>query len=212
MIFKIKSFYFLIFTFYFLPGCQSDTDTEDKFNGTQIYVDTISNVTVIEYENKMEYKINDSTTIPIIIQPSLGYIFPSHYNIDRDPLHKDKYWTPTGSDINVAEKLMIEYIENENRRMNCNDPRYCIVEIKNFIRQYFGIMNQQKEKIVCVNGFCHSPLSAFAKYLKEDIILVKNESRRKGCYFNIKINLEKEYCFDFRINSTWRVKSTASKN
>lgn len=70
---------------------------------------------------------------------------------------------------------------------------YKIKKLKNYKIQYVPYLNTLGEKEVWINGFCNESNTNW----KSEIITVMDGG---NCYFQIRINLEKESCYDIGTN------------
>jgi hypothetical protein len=104
-----------------------------------------------------------------------------------------KKWELTEKDIDNAEKLIMVCFENQkmgtvNRFVRKSPEDYC--------KQFVGAINFKGEKTIWVNCFCEKYKDDFEKW-KTEIVFVKDGG---NCYFNIKINVDKNEYYDLNIN------------
>lgn len=67
-------------------------------------------------------------------------------------------------------------------------------ELKHYFKQCIAVKNQNNEREVWINFVCNPKDVEELKYF---IIWTHDGG---DCYFNIKINLDKEECYDFWVN------------
>ncbi len=92
----------------------------------------------------------------------------------------------TAKTINILENKLSKQVDNNEIKIL---PEYLI--------QFFGYINENNEKIVWSNFFCSSFYNNSSVNYLEELISVDDGG---NCYFNVKVNLEKEEIFDLIIN------------
>lgn len=125
-----------------------------------------------------------------------GYIFSSDHFVFVDV--KGQRYRPDEKDINAAERLLKENLKSVNTPLINQDSKGCPVihkNIKKYVRQYVGVINENGDKVLWVNFVWKS--DADRKRLSEDI-----ETVLDGCshYWNVKINIDEEIVYDLRVN------------
>jgi hypothetical protein len=66
-------------------------------------------------------------------------------------------------------------------------------DYKSYYRQYVGYINGQNHKILFIISFCR-PVETWTKYLVQAL-------GGGSCFFEIKVNLDTKYTFDFYVNA-----------
>lgn len=104
-----------------------------------------------------------------------------------------KKWDITENDVNDAEKVIKICFENQkmgtvNRFLRKSPDDYC--------KQFVGAINFKGEKTIWVNCFCEKFKDDFKNW-KTEIIGVDDGG---NCFFNIKINVDKNEYYDLNIN------------
>lgn len=134
----------------------------------------------------------------VSVQPvdtSLIAIIP--FDNSRDWLF-DKTYLPTNltqNDIEKVELLLTNCVDDYNNKLNDNHKQYFSIDLikKRYKRQYVAVVNKKGDKIVWVNCLCQTHNDNW----KTSVILVDDGG---NCYFNLKINLTKEKCYDLIVN------------
>ena len=115
-----------------------------------------------------------------------GVIFPEDYSISF--LKEGKRYTPSSEDITKAEEILEKCLKEQNLSVYS--------KLSQYKRQYFGLINADNGKIIYINagiGF-----EEFEKpNWKKDYVSVNDGGDN---FFNIKVNLNQEKCFDFYVN------------
>ena len=101
--------------------------------------------------------------------------------------------TPSESDIETAEKLIIECF-NDQKRGTVN--RLLNRKPEDYTMQFVGAVNEKGEKIIWVNCFCSSEINYFKEW-KTNLVMVKDGG---NCFFNLKINADKNTYYDVMVN------------
>lgn len=115
-----------------------------------------------------------------------GVVFSENYNLRF--ITSEKRFTPSDEDIIKAGKLIENFLIKQNPLIFSKISRYK--------KQYFGIINEDGEKIIYLNagiGFDEFEEPNW----KKDYVNVFDGGDN---FFNIKINLNQEKCFDFYVN------------
>jgi hypothetical protein len=138
----------------------------------------------------------------------------NHSNIAILPFDSSQYWVfnnaqnieLSDSDFEIIERLIVECINEYN---HVQDQHYnefkniypeskikknsFIIELKRYKRQYIAVINENNEKEVWVNCFCNN----LGINWKKNLVFVLDGG---NCFFNLKINLTKEICYDLMVN------------
>ena len=140
----------------------------------------------------------DSLNINVLkYDSSYKYIFPEAMEIAD----------LTREEITECELLLKAYIANYNvqakkrfEEISKNHPglKFSLdnftIELKNYGRQYVAAINNDGEKVVYVNCFCHP--SEF-DYRDKELVQVEDGG---NCFFNFKVDIKRKRIFDFREN------------
>lgn len=110
----------------------------------------------------------------------------------------DKTYSPstlTQNDIMEIERLLIDCINKYNDKLSSDTKQYFSIDLKQqkYMRQYVAVINKSGDKEVWVNCLCQTHGDDW----KTSIIMVDDGG---NCYFNLKINLTKEKCYDLGVN------------
>jgi hypothetical protein len=99
------------------------------------------------------------------------------------------------NEIQQIDSLLKGGIINYNRRIapTLRESYNIDFEKYKYNMQYMAVLNKKGEKEVWVNAFC----DAGKKQWKTEIVLVQDGG---NCFFNLKINLTKGYCFEISVN------------
>ena len=125
-----------------------------------------------------------------------GYIFDSAYIALVSVENQKERYTPSEEDIRKAESIIKEKLKDANKQ-RINQTDNCPVihkNLKKYMRQYVGFLNNDGQKIIWVNMIWKDK---GIKDLGKEIITVLD-----GCsyYWNVKINLSEESLYDLDIN------------
>jgi hypothetical protein len=143
--------------------------------------------------NKESSKIIMATVQPV--DTSLIAIIP--FDNSRDWLF-DKTYSPstlTQNDIEKIEAVMTSCIDKYNNNLSSENKKYFVIDLtkEKYKRQYVAVTNKKGDKEVWINCLCQT----HGDNWKTSIIMVDDGG---NCYFNLKINLTKEKCYDFGVN------------
>ena len=118
-----------------------------------------------------------------------------YFKLDRS-LQK---YTPTQEEIQKAKELSNNFIKSleRKRKSKKNGKLGSILEynLDEYFRQYIGFVDKHGKKIILIYAFCSS--FGEAHDLKHNVVLVFDGG---SCFYNIKINLETNKCYDFSVN------------
>ena len=137
-------------------------------------------------------------TVIATVQPvdtSLIAIIP--FDKSRDWLF-DKTYSPstlTENDIEKIERLMTDCVNKYNNKLSSDNKQYFSIDLtkEKYKRQYVAVTNKNGDKEVWINCLCQTHGDSW----KTSIIMVDDGG---NCYFNLKINLTKEKCYDLGVN------------
>jgi hypothetical protein len=129
------------------------------------------------------------------VDTSLIAVIP--FDKSRDWLF-DKTYTPstlTQSDIEKIEALLITCVTHYNNKLSADNKQYFAIDLakEKYKRQYVAVINNKGDKEVWINCLCRT----HGDNWRTSIILVDDGG---NCFFNLKINLTKEQCYDLSVN------------
>jgi hypothetical protein len=125
-----------------------------------------------------------------------GVIFPANYKLHG--YGPEKRWEPQKEDIEKIEKVLPDCLKDyalKNKSYHHSNLIY--PQIKKYIRQYFGVINGQKEQIIWINLFMESSSHAKSRSWEQDLLLVLDGGAN---YFNLNINPATGACTDISVN------------
>ncbi len=157
---------------------------------------------------KNNNQIDTEKTVVLSVLPidtSLIAIIP--FDKSRDWLF-DKTYSPstlTQNDIDKIEKLLTDCVNNFNKKLSTNNKQYFSIDFtkEKFKRQYLAVINKNGDKEVWINCLCQTRGNDW----KTSIIMVDDGG---NCYFNLKINLTKNKCYDLVVNGYASQQKTAA--
>ena len=125
----------------------------------------------------------------IITEDNYKGIVLEKEKLDYLPVEVDSLetWIPKENDIRLAEQILSEFIQKDS---------VLSFPLNEYTRQYFGII-ENSDKVIYINSFCMEEDDSFMEGWKTDFIEVEDGG---DCFFQIKVNLEKEDCYEFYIN------------
>jgi hypothetical protein len=90
---------------------------------------------------------------------------------------------------------MNDCIEDYNNELSSEYKQYAAIDLtkEKYKRQYVAVTNKNGDKEVWINFLCQT----YADDWKTSIKLVQDGG---NCYFNLKINLTREKCYDLSVN------------
>ncbi|RZJ14962.1 MAG: hypothetical protein EON51_19015 [Acinetobacter sp.] len=97
------------------------------------------------------------------------------------------------NEYNVSNKLAFQKKKKKYIDIHSKTKEF-VINLKDYKRQYFPILNKQGEKEVVINCFCY--VSDNNNWKTEEVVV--NDGGK--CYFNLKINLQTEKYYDFSVN------------
>lgn len=103
--------------------------------------------------------------------------------------------TLTQKDFENIERLMTDCVNHYNEKLSTDNKQYFSIDLikTKFKRQYVSVINKNGEKEVWINCLCQTHGDGW----KTSVILVDDGG---NCYFNLKINLTREKCYDLGVN------------
>jgi len=145
---------------------------------------------------------NNQTDTPkavvTMVQPvdtSLIVMIP--FDSSRDWLFDKTYSasTLTQNDIEKIERLMTDFINKYNNKLSPDNKQYFSIDLtkQKYKRQYVAVTNKNGDKEVWINCLCGTRGNDW----KTSIVMVEDGG---NCYFNLKINLTKDKCYDLSVN------------
>jgi hypothetical protein len=110
----------------------------------------------------------------------------------------DKSYSPTTltqKDVEKIEMLLTSCVNDYNKKLSADYKQYFSIDLikGKYKRQYVAVINKKGDKEVWVNCFCQTHNDNW----RTSIIIVDDGG---NCYFNLKINLTKEKCYDLIVN------------
>lgn len=161
----------ILFSVVIIVSC-GQTTTSDQVNTTKVISTSVQSV--------------DTSLIAIIpFNKSSNWLFDKTYSPS----------TLTQNDIEKIEKLLTDCVNKYNSKLSSDNKQYFSIDLtkEKYKRQYVAVTNKKGEKEVWINCLCQ----AHGDNWKTSIIMVDDGG---NCYFNLKINLIKEKCYDFAVN------------
>lgn len=167
--------------------------------------------------SEISYISEDAVHTNIIVKGRgyIGVIFPVDYN--DMPFRYNwitdikEQTTLTLSDINSAEKILKKGIKEISKNAYYPDHPIIHEKLSKYIRQYFGYINSDGDKIVFINCFWPNE-SRFARFINRTLYNEQEDESWKTEYYHVldggtyywkvKVNLTKEILFDFGTNGT----------
>ena len=102
-----------------------------------------------------------------------------------------QYWDLRGNDLLLVNELLLSKpIANNNKTVAHYFPKETLSQYK---FQYVPYLNEKGEHIVFVNAFCKENDT-----WKEKLVVTSDGS---DCFWQVKINIDQQHIFDFRVNS-----------
>ena len=96
------------------------------------------------------------------------------------------------SDYNIEQKKQFEQLKSENPDYDFKVEHF-VIEFSRYRRQYIPTINSKGEKEVWINCFCRT----YDRDWRKELIIVEDGG---NCYFNLKVNLTTNKCFDLMVN------------
>ncbi|MEK6480609.1 hypothetical protein WJR50_23900 [Catalinimonas sp. 4WD22] len=122
-------------------------------------------------------------------------IFPKEYADFID----EKRFTPTRSEIELAEEALRSDLKKINRKLvNQDGTKYNPIihqNLKKYKRQYFGYLDEDGNRILLINAFWREDKSS-NNWLGERVLVFDGGSY----YWNIKYNIDKHKLFGLQVN------------
>lgn len=105
----------------------------------------------------------------------------------KDIIGKRVNFQLTENDFSQIESIILKEVYKHNKEFGTN------IKLKDYYRQYVAFINNEGEKVVWINLFCNY----FNTDWKKNVVFVLDGGE---CYFNLKINIEKGFAYDFEVN------------
>jgi hypothetical protein len=125
------------------------------------------------------------------------YIFPKEYpEWLAFPTQKERY-TPSVKDALLAENILqknLDYLKRGQEQQN-GLPPYIYRNLGFYDRQYFGFINQDKEKVLFVNFIWYNMASS--QELSKDLIYFLDGG---NYYWSIFININRKTLYAIKVN------------
>jgi len=135
---------------------------------------------------------------PILIEGEgfKGYIFPKEYTNKYFQRERERSFTPTKNDVEIAEAILKKKIADYSKKPT-RFSRECPVIHKNlrkYNRQYFGETDRNGNKIIYINFIWQK---ATPDYWDKDIVI-----KLDGCshFWNVKVNIDSGEMYDLNVN------------
>lgn len=129
-------------------------------------------------------------TAPILVHTSDfdGVIFPAGMKAFQTEFPKGvRYWTPSESDVLVAERELIPFLS----RSNDARVKQILSRIKTYKRQYVGVVIAG-HKDLYFNLFCMAP----NYWTRAEVVIFDGGT----CFFNLQFSTETKSFSDLRVN------------
>jgi hypothetical protein len=129
--------------------------------------------------------------VPTLVQEHgfVGVIFPAKMKAFQRQFPKDvRFWTPSESDIIMAERELVPFLQN------ANDPRVSDIlrAISTYKRQYSGIVLNER-KLIHINLFCETDAR---NWTRQEVVVLDGGP----CYFNLRFSIETKTFSHLQIN------------
>jgi len=123
---------------------------------------------------------------------SLRYIFYAD-EIDQNYFESYTVFSPSIAQVEYCDILANVYVQNNYDSYSWTNK---IENYYMYYRQYVGLIDSIGNKIIFIDAYCRNPYPT------------KNETKRpfglvKGggsCYFNLKVNLDINECYELKVN------------
>lgn len=120
-------------------------------------------------------------------------IFP----IENDSSFPTPDFTPSRSEVDLAEKALIKDLKNLNHSLiNQSNTPIIHKNLKKYCRQYSGYINKDGDRILLINCFWKSNKEVYKNFLYIYIYILDGGS----FYWNVKYNIETGKLYDLNIN------------
>jgi hypothetical protein len=97
--------------------------------------------------------------------------------------------------VNPADLTKDDLVKIESMLVSCVKKRNLSYELKDYFKQCIAVTNQNNEREVWINFICNPSDVEELKYF------INWTLDGGDCCFNIKINLDREECYDFWVNA-----------
>lgn len=165
---------YIIGLFLLVTGCEVKEKADD--NISSLAKDT-SVFTVIKYDSSLSYILEGG--------------HPTELN-EEDYKIIDSLIRECIKDYNVEQELEHNALQKAHPEYNLSKKHF-IIELERYKRQYVAVEDNSCDKIVWVNCFCDVTDTLW----KHSVIEVLDGG---NCFFNIKLNITKQKCFDLHVN------------
>lgn len=128
-----------------------------------------------------------------------SFIAVLSFNSITTPLFKGaKAAELSGNDFVLIDSLLTQCVAKYNKEQTTgnkysNPEKAFLIDLSTHKRQYVAMVNEKGEKLVWVNCFCNT----WDKNWKKELISVLDGG---VCYFNLKINLATNSCYELVVN------------
>lgn len=153
------------------------------------FVSAVSAQKVIKSEKVTDHSMH------IVGDSFEGVIFTKEYNTGSLIDQKSKKFTPSIQEISLSEKLLNQNLDTVKNKWTQSVAIHG--NLKKYLRQYFGYINEKGERIIYINAFWKDSNSAKDKRWLNDIVFVLDGG---PAYWQIKINLDESSLFEFAVN------------
>jgi len=124
-----------------------------------------------------------------------GYIFSNDYFVfGINPRNTKSHYTPTIQDIQEVETILIDNIDVFASKFN---PNMTKKNLKKYVRQYFGFINEDNEIVIYVNFLKNIDQNQKLKINKEFLSILDGGDD----YWQVYINIIRKKLFGLTINS-----------
>lgn len=155
---------------------QKSSDSRDNNTTDLIEVDK-SQIAILKYDTIQSWIFKNGITTNLS---------------DNDLMIIEKNIRKCTSEHNLIQIKEFNRLDSINPNLNLDLNNFKI-ELERYKRQYMPIINNQGEKIVWINFFCNE----YNIDWKNEIVFVMDGG---NCYFQLKVNLDKDNYFDFWVN------------
>ena len=133
--------------------------------------------------------IKNDEVLPHLLQDAAGSAELSN----NDLKVIDKTLETVIADYNSEHEIIFKQFGEQHPDANFK-REYFIIDLKSYKRQYIAFYNKLGEKEVWVNCICNA-----SKDWQHKLVTVKDGG---NCYFNLKINLTRDFNYDFYVNGS----------
>jgi hypothetical protein len=126
------------------------------------------------------------------------FIFDWHNNKSAEWILIDSTYekfTPTIEEIEIAKQLAKHHIDSLEQNRDKKYGKLLDFKDSDYYRQYIGYIDDKGNRIIFINAVCGS--YAQKRNLNNVWIFVFDGG---SCFYQIKVNLKSDKCFDFSVN------------